>query len=154
MVTIMPKKTGNRKKYYTVEEANRALPLVRAIVSDIVSLAKELRESYERLERIPPEPDSEMAEARAQEEANEKLRQGHAQMKEYVAELVGLGVELKDFQMGLVDFRTLLNGREVLLCWLLGEPEVAHWHEVDAGFVARKKLEHCSAEPRGASART
>ena len=60
-------------------------------------------------------------------------------MKDFVQELNALGVELKDYYTGLVDFPGWMNGHEVYLCWRLGEPEVAHWHELDAGFAGRQE---------------
>jgi hypothetical protein len=69
---------------------------------------------------------------------------GGERMQELVQELHELGIELKDFFMGLVDFPCWRDGREVYLCWKLGEPEVAHWHETDAGFAGRQPLEAIS----------
>jgi hypothetical protein len=58
-----------------------------------------------------------------------------------LAELEGLGVQLKDFERGLVDFPSLRDGRVVLLCWQLGEgDELEWWHDVDAGFAGRTPL--------------
>ena len=51
-----------------------------------------------------------------------------------------LKVELKDPFIGLIDFPCLMDGREVYLCWRLGEPELAHWHELDSGFAGRKRI--------------
>ena len=58
-----------------------------------------------------------------------------------LAELEALGVQLKDFERGLVDFPSLRDGRVVLLCWQLGEgDELEWWHDVDAGFAGRTPL--------------
>ena len=62
-----------------------------------------------------------------------------ARLEEYLDELRQLAVEFKGLD-GIVDFPGLMDGREVCLCWKLGEPEVSHWHEVDAGFSGRQKL--------------
>ncbi len=51
------------------------------------------------------------------------------------------GVELQDPATGLIDFPTQMFGRVVFLCWQLGEPRIAWWHEVDAGFAGRQPLE-------------
>jgi hypothetical protein len=59
-------------------------------------------------------------------------------MQEYVDELAKLGVDLKDPETGLVDFPCFHQGREVSLCWRLGEEKVEHWHEVQAGFSKRQ----------------
>lgn len=58
-----------------------------------------------------------------------------------ISELEALGVQLKDFERGLVDFPSLRDGRVVLLCWQLGEgDELEWWHDVDAGFAGRTPL--------------
>jgi hypothetical protein len=68
------------------------------------------------------------------------MEHGQERLAEYVHELNGLGIQLKDFYTGLVDFPCWMEGREVLLCWKQGEPGVDHWHELDAGFAGRQKL--------------
>ena len=65
-------------------------------------------------------------------------------MADYEQELRNLQVELKDYVTGLIDFPCWMNDREVWLCWRLGEPEVSHWHELDAGFAGRQKLPRIS----------
>jgi len=52
---------------------------------------------------------------------------------------------LKDYFTGLVDFPSRLDGREVYLCWRFGEDEIAHWHELDAGFAGRQKIRQSAA---------
>ncbi len=137
-------KTG--KKYFTVAEANNTLPLVRAIVQDITHLAHELRERHERLARLKPSDRFRLSDAHEEElqQVRRELERGQERMEEYVQELTQLGVELKDYFTGLVDFPSLMNGRPVYLCWRLGEPEVAHWHELEAGFAGRQKLPSCT----------
>jgi len=136
------KKRVSHKKYFTVTEANAALPLLRVILRDITALAVELRERHERLSRLRPAKHGAISEA-----YDEELRQVEAEferdqerMHEYEDELKKLGVELKDYYTGLIDFPCRMDERDVLLCWKLGEPEVAHWHELDAGFAGRQKL--------------
>jgi len=130
------------KRFFTVAEANNALPLVRAIVQDITQLAHELRERHERLARLKPGDRFRLSDAHEEElrQVQTELERGQVRMEEYVRELAQLGVELKEYFIGLIDFPSLLNGRPVYLCWRLGEPEVAHWHELDAGFAGRQKL--------------
>ncbi|HTU92326.1 MAG TPA: DUF2203 domain-containing protein [Gemmataceae bacterium] len=130
------------KRFFTVAEANNALPLVRAIVQDITQLAHELRERHERLARLKPGDRFRLSDAHEEElrQVQTELERGQVRMEEYVRELAQLGVELKEYFIGLIDFPSLLNGRPVYLCWRLGEPEVAHWHELEAGFAGRQKL--------------
>jgi len=133
------------KKYFTIEEANNALPLVRAIVTDIVSKYAEVSERKARLDQIRQSrqstgrgPHDLYREELVQVE--EELDREITRLQEFIEELEELGVELKDISRGLIDFRSMMDGREVYLCWLLGEEEVGHWHELDAGFAGRQSL--------------
>jgi len=130
------------RKLFTVAEANAMLPLVRAITKDIVSRANELRDRQERMERIRNGPVKSAGEAHAAElgQAELELERDQQQLLEYQAELAKLGVELKDFFSGLVDFPSRMNDRIVYLCWRLDEPSVEHWHELETGFAGRQKL--------------
>jgi hypothetical protein len=133
-------KTG--KRFFSVAEANNTLPLVRAIVQDITALAHELEERRERLSRLKPSDRFRLSDAHEEElqQVRAELERGQEKMEEYVRELGQLGVELKDYFTGLIDFPSLMNGQPVYLCWRLGEAEVAHWHELEAGFAGRQKL--------------
>ncbi len=134
----------NDKQYFTAEEANRMLPLVRAIVADIVKIG-DVRERQQRLNRIRRERG---AETRSEdnlyrqelEQIEEEIAKDVERLRDFFEELAQLGVELKDISLGLVDFPTLIDGREACLCWKLGEDEVMFWHEVDAGFGGRQSL--------------
>ena len=55
-------------------------------------------------------------------------------------ELHEIGCELKDYQMGLIDFTGRHQGRDICLCWKLGESAIAYWHETDSGFAGRKPV--------------
>jgi hypothetical protein len=124
-------------KLFTIQEANALLPSVRAIVGKI-------QQSYRNVARYREE-------AKKASEAAEKGGGGIAAGVVYatalidltgrIAELEILGVQLKDFERGLVDFPSLRDGRVVLLCWQLGEgDELEWWHDVDAGFAGRTPL--------------
>lgn len=126
-----------RKRYFTVEQANQMLPLVRAIVSDIAKMAPDLIQRQERLARIRTHGSD--AHQEEYDQMHQELAKDAARIEEYVDELRRLGVDLKGWD-GLVDFPGWMEDREVCLCWKLGEPEVAHWHEMDAGFAGRQKL--------------
>ena len=68
----------------------------------------------------------------------DELTKDSERLHEYVEELRTLGVEPKNGPEGLIDFPSLIDGRVVYLCWKLGEPEVLHWHELEAGFPGRQ----------------
>jgi hypothetical protein len=137
---------GNRpvgtRKSFTPDQANAALPLVKVIVQDISNLARNLRDRQERLARLDAGKRGGIADAYREElqQVQSEMERDDERMREYLRELADLGVELKDPFSGLIDFPGRVNGRDVYLCWRLGEPEVAHWHDLDAGFAGRQKL--------------
>jgi hypothetical protein len=136
------KRARPKRKLYTVAEANATLPLIRAIVRDVAELANSLRERHERLTRVEPGERSQMGQAYREEleHVRKELERDQERMGEYEQELKKLGVELKDYYTGLIDFPSWMEGREVFLCWRLGEPDIGHWHELDAGFAGRREL--------------
>lgn len=135
------KKNARSKKYFSVAEANTMLPLVRSIVNDITQLANSMRERFERLNHAWPEKgkpadlyQEELLPLQAEFERDQE------RLQEYEQELRKLGIHLKDPYIGLIDFPGWMNDHEVYLCWRQGEPEVAFWHEINAGFSGRQKL--------------
>jgi len=127
------------RRCFTVEQADRTLPLVRRIVQDIV-------DGYERWQALVR--DFELATASSTAEAPDAdadRLQREAQrlavdIEGFVGELEQLGVEFKGYEDGLVDFPSEANGRPIYLCWRLGEPAVQYWHEVNAGVAGRQSL--------------
>jgi hypothetical protein len=124
-------------KLFTIQEANALLPQVRTIVASI-------QRAHQRLS--PYRKDARQA-AEAAEQGGGGIEDGVAyamiltELTSAMSELDGLGVQLKDFERGLVDFPSLRDGRVVLLCWQLGEgDELEWWHDVDAGFAGRTPL--------------
>lgn len=133
------------QKTFTIEEANRTLPLVSRIVDDLVrghhSWEDKVREfELATVGSSPERPDAmaELLQLEAQRLAVE--------IEGYVAELTALGVVCKSMDTGLVDFPGLRDGRPVYFCWMLGEPKVQYWHELDAGFVGRQKIDSTLVE--------
>lgn len=135
-------------KYYTPDEANRALPLVSRIVADIVRQIGLIEDLQQRLSGTtsgsgsgPGRSGGKERDVYAEEVAftKEELRAERDRLREYVQELDKLGVQLKGPD-GLCDFPCLHEGRTVLLCWRPGEARVGHWHEVDAGFAGRRPI--------------
>ena len=124
---------------FTVEEANRTLPLVRRIVSDVVRDYWRWQEKVREFEaaalsRTIDQPNEEAD--RLEREALDIARE----IDGYVGEVEQLGVQMKGFDTGLVDFPGEIDGRPVLLCWQLGEESVQYWHDEQAGFAGRQPL--------------
>jgi hypothetical protein len=139
---MAPPKPGEPgKKYFTVEEANRSLPLVRAIVTDIVAQFAVVNGLRQRLSGVLTGVRRSSGDPYTEElaQSQSELDSEEAKLEGYIDELTRLGVELKGPD-GLCDFYSLMDGREVYLCWRLGEPEVLHWHELNAGVAGRQPL--------------
>jgi hypothetical protein len=139
MATIQQPKP--KRKHFTVAEANATLPLLRAILRDVTVLAQDLRERHQTLLRLQSSGNMDKAHEEEIRHLIETFERDQERMREYEHELKALHIELKDYDTGLVDFPCWMNDREVFLCWKLDEPVVAHWHELDAGFAGRQKLQ-------------
>jgi hypothetical protein len=63
------------------------------------------------------------------------------EIKDVLAEIDAMGVQVKDLDIGLLDFPCKVDGEVVLLCWKLGEDAITHWHGVDEGFRGRKPID-------------
>jgi len=124
-------------KLFTLQEANALLPSVRIILAKIQRAHRKLVHYREEAKKA----------AAAAEQGGGGIESGVAyaavltELTVQLSELETLGVQLKDFERGLIDFPSLRDGRVVLLCWQLGEgDELEWWHDVDAGFAGRTPL--------------
>ncbi len=127
-------------KTFTIEAANRTLPLVRRIVQDIVAEHPRWKDLVARYELAAAGARPDWGESQEQLALRREIDAVAQRINGYVDELAAVGCLLKGFEDGLVDFYGLLGGRLVFLCWRLGEPSVAHWHELDAGFAGRQPI--------------
>jgi hypothetical protein len=125
---------------FTIDQANRTLPLVSRIVADIVETYERWQEEVRAFELASASAQSEMPtpEAVAREREAQRLAK---EITGFVAELEQLGVEFKGYDIGLVDFPSRVGDRPVYLCWRLGEPAVQYWHETNGGFAGRQPIE-------------
>lgn len=131
-----PGDAGRDAQGFTLPEANAALVLVRRIVSDIVrDYAEMLRQRSEREELLVSQPASpRTAELhRSIDVLVNRLNALHEELRE-------IGCQLKDWSLGLVDFPAKHDGRQVSLCWKLGEERIGHWHEEHEGFANRREI--------------
>jgi hypothetical protein len=132
--------TIERPKFFSVEEANARVPLLRSILRDVTELSHELKGLHERLILLQTDGATSSEQEREIARLTAEMDNGQKQMRSYERELAQLGAVLKDDVMGLVDFPAFMDGREVCLCYKLGETEIAYWHEVDAGFSGRRPI--------------
>ncbi|MCK6605323.1 MAG: DUF2203 domain-containing protein [Ignavibacteriaceae bacterium] len=116
------------KRYFTPQEANRTLPLVKKIVYDILDEGKHVKE----FDFTTPE----------QLQENPEMRERLDRIKSYIEELAEIGCFYKDwnFTIGLVDFPSVIDGRDVLLCWRSDEEYVSYYHDYESGYIGRKRI--------------
>lgn len=129
-------------KLFTIETANQALVLVRRVVEDTVTAYRNLmalRTEHDELQRENGDP-------AVIEDLQRRVGEKVSILNGLEAELREIGCQLKDWSGGLVDFPAKLEGRLILLCWKLGEDEVRHWHEWDAGFSGRRPVDERFAQ--------
>jgi hypothetical protein len=122
-------------KYFTVAEANALLPRLKVLLAEMLAARERIIKS-----RPTWAPMIEKAPSNGGGERGKQLYTDSEQIRLTMAQVSEWGILIKDVDAGLVDFPALRNGREVYLCWKLGEERVTYWHEIDAGFAGRQPL--------------
>ncbi|MEJ7606895.1 MAG: DUF2203 domain-containing protein [Bryobacteraceae bacterium] len=131
-------------RFFTREQAEETLPAVEKVVRDAIFRKSE----YERVDRELRQTAHKVIMAggmlldrehigglnQTREESAKRLQQGFEQIQE-------LGCQIKDLDIGLLDFPTLYKGEEVCLCWRLGESKIEFWHGLSEGFRGRKQID-------------
>jgi hypothetical protein len=123
------------QKHFTLEEARALLPELRAMFRDV-----------HRRRDVVQKADSELGEKLRQtgaEVGGEKvsgLLMDMLQLNVQLRRLQEMGIQIKDFERGLLDFPHLRDGREVFLCWELDENDIEFWHDIDCGYSGRERL--------------
>lgn len=130
------------ERYFTPAEANEALATVRPLAEELVGHRRALREAQERradLTRRIASNGGALDARRVATLAARVNREAEAVARS-VSRIQELGVLVKDLDRGLIDFPALRGDEEVLLCWEVGEDEVAYWHGLEEGFAGRRPL--------------
>jgi len=131
-----------KQTYFTVAEANQKIPWLEVQLQDIASLGKNIGRLRLDLDNILRKGSSNGHGGIDQYVVDNRKETDAAvdRLRDLAQEINDSGVILKDLERGLVDFPTLWEGREVYLCWLLGESSIQFWHEIDTGFAGRQPL--------------
>jgi len=133
-----------KMQLFTPDEANEALAEVRPLVERLVEERRALVALGDELEAVQAliGGNGGSLDPGRVGDLQEAVAAAAATLAATVDELAGRGVQVKDLDRGLVDFpaRHPESGDTVLLCWELGEPDVAHWHDLEEGFAGRKPL--------------
>lgn len=115
-------------KFFTPEEAKRTLPLVKRIIRDIIN-------SGEMMRTIASELNGSVID-------DPEIQAIAYNINGFITELEEIGCFYKDwnFTIGLVDFPSIIDGKEVMLCWRSDEPEIRYFHDMDSGYAGRKPI--------------
>lgn len=134
-----------KTKLYTLEEANKTLPEVEKLLDKLSTIKLEISKHQAEIDVLEL-----LQEAKAGhplpsssgyfEKKLEAMQDLFDAFKQELGKFTGFGCELKDLDLGLVDFYSLRGDQLVYLCWKKGEKEISHWHELDAGFKGRRPL--------------
>jgi len=124
----------SHERHYSVEQANAALGFV----------AERLERLRSARERLNDEEAREALSGAAPRNGGGKpgrvVSEAFVELQRALADLQAIEVVLRDLDRGLVDFPAMRDGREIYLCWVEGEGEIAWWHDLDAGYAGREPL--------------
>ena len=123
------------ERHYTLEEASKLLP-------HVVELLERMRAARDRLgDREAREALSEAGPTNGGGDAGRTVSEGFLELRDTITELRELEAVLRDLDRGLLDFPSLRDGREIYLCWQEGEEAIEYWHDPEAGFAGRRRLD-------------
>ena len=131
-------------KTFTLSEAQMLLPVVESLLRKAQAAglrAGELEQEMQQLSQrifMSGGMHVNVAQAARRRAEREKALQ---EARDTLGEIDEIGVQVKDLEQGLLDFPCMMEGRTVLLCWKLGEPEIGYWHSEEDGFAGRKPLD-------------
>ena len=128
-------------RLFSIEEANALIPHLEGVIRRALAVRQELDRFGEDAAAIAARSTgnghADHGEMGARQKAAEEAA---ARLEALATEVRELGCEVKDIRRGLIDFPHERDGQVVYLCWMLGEPAIAYWHEIEAGFAGRQPL--------------
>ena len=128
-------------RIFTLEEAERTLPLLRRILTDLRAEHRVWQDTGAEYELLSAGARPGVAESEAALAMRRLVTESAERIKAYLDEIQAIGCLFKGFDAGLIDFYTLREDRLVFLCWRVDEDHITHWHEVDAGFSGRQPID-------------
>jgi hypothetical protein len=129
-------------RYFTLEEANRAVGELRPVVEQMVEHRQRFLAAQRRRGALTEQAGSNGGDLTPGDfaEVEKELEDEATSLAVCIERIQAAGAQVKDLDEGLLDFPSLRDGEEILLCWRLGEPEIAFWHGLDDGFAGRKPV--------------
>ncbi len=131
-----PVYTRSMAKYYTPEEANEALVVVRPMMAEMIRIGEKIRTHQPEIWSVVQK-----SAGNGGNPELSKLLPDFDRLDILLHKIQDMGIEVKDLTTGLIDFVTFYDGREVYLCWKYGEDSIQFWHEIEAGFQGRQLID-------------
>lgn len=128
-------------RIFTLEEAERTLPLLRRILTDLKTEYRIWQDALGEYELLSGGSRAEAVESDALATARRSFTDSADRITAFLGEIEAIGCLFKGFDAGLVDFYTLREDRLVFLCWRVDEEHITHWHEVEAGYAGRQPID-------------
>ena len=130
-------------RYFTLAEANAALEELRPLAEEMVAKRRELVEAQAQRAALGAQVGANGGDLTPSDfaEADEELERAASELARSVEQIQAAGVLVKDLDQGLLDFPSLREGEEILLCWRVGEGDIQYWHSVEEGFAGRKPID-------------
>jgi hypothetical protein len=131
-------------KTFTIDEAQSLLPVLEALLKralDGKKAAEKVEGELSELARRIYLSGGMMVNAASVGKQRAELDAQMKLIRESIAEIDAVGVQVKDLDSGLLDFPCRLDDQVVLLCWRMGETSIEHWHTMEAGFNGRQPVD-------------
>jgi hypothetical protein len=136
---------------FTLDEAHSLLPILESLLRSAISAKKTVEEfeveHQELLHRIFLNGGMFLDVVPLARRKAERMK-AEQRAKDALAEIDSIGVQVKDIDIGLLDFPCEVDGKIILLCWKLGEKAITHWHGTDEGFAGRKPIDQRIAKAK------
>lgn len=123
-------------QFFTLKEAHQSLNIIRPLMDEVQAIREKILDSQ-------PEawPAIEKSAGNGGNKALSRMVDDFEKLDKLIHQILDTGVQIKDINIGLLDFSAMRDGHEVYLCWKYGEDDIAFWHEVDAGYAGRQPIE-------------
>ena len=132
-------------KFFSINEADDEVPRIRQILHELHGCktrleAENVMLTPDEFEQLFEEPSSKVLQESLEEELDGEMLLVLKEFASHIKQLEDMGCIVRDFDKGIIDFPCKFQGKEVFLCWKLGEERIRHWHEWDSDFHGRKKI--------------
>lgn len=145
-------KISDEIKTFSLREAQELLPVLESLLRTLMrakSIMDEIDMEFQELNAQVFVNGGMLIDVKTYARRKAEREKAVQRAKDALEEITAAGVQVKDLEMGLLDFPCKVDGEIILLCWRLGEDAITHWHSVDEGFAGRKPIDERIANAPG-----